>query len=54
MFVHLAIEAAFYALKRMQTKKRKVVDQRASKSRKIRLVISIYHVMSVYKITKST
>uniref|UniRef100_A0A161ZJT9 Apoptosis-antagonizing transcription factor C-terminal domain-containing protein n=1 Tax=Daucus carota subsp. sativus TaxID=79200 RepID=A0A161ZJT9_DAUCS len=39
MFVHLAIEAAFYALKRMQTKKRKVVDQRASKSRKIR-----YHV----------
>ncbi|XP_063937583.1 uncharacterized protein LOC108196688 isoform X2 [Daucus carota subsp. sativus] len=32
-------EAAFYALKRMQTKKRKVVDQRASKSRKIR-----YHV----------
>ncbi|KAL1802748.1 hypothetical protein ACET3Z_031395 [Daucus carota] len=33
-------EAAFYALKRMQTKKRKVVDQRASKSRKIR-----YHVL---------
>ncbi|WOH14827.1 hypothetical protein DCAR_0934350 [Daucus carota subsp. sativus] len=40
MFVHLATEAAFYALKRMQTKKRKVVDQRASKSRKIR-----YHVL---------
>ncbi|EHA8590379.1 putative protein AATF [Cocos nucifera] len=29
-------EAAFYALKRLQTKKRKVVDRRASKSRKIR------------------
>ncbi|KAK7340480.1 hypothetical protein VNO77_21184 [Canavalia gladiata] len=29
-------EKAFYALKRMQTKKRKVVDRRASKSRKIR------------------
>lgn len=29
-------EAAFYALKRMQTKKRKIVDRRASKSRKIR------------------
>ncbi|GLT70130.1 hypothetical protein SLA2020_422270 [Shorea laevis] len=32
-------EAAFYALKRLQTKKRKIVDRRASKSRKIR-----YHV----------
>ncbi|KAF7851648.1 hypothetical protein BT93_L3305 [Corymbia citriodora subsp. variegata] len=32
-------EAAFYALRRLQTKKRKVVDRRASKSRKIR-----YHV----------
>lgn len=32
-------ETAFYALKRMQTKKRKIVDRRASKSRKIR-----YHV----------
>ncbi|XP_057530202.1 uncharacterized protein LOC130808742 isoform X1 [Amaranthus tricolor] len=32
-------ESAFYALKRLQTKKRKVVDRRASKSRKIR-----YHV----------
>lgn len=31
-----ASETAFYALKRMQTKKRKVVDRRASKSRKIR------------------
>ncbi|CAK7347718.1 unnamed protein product [Dovyalis caffra] len=29
-------EAAFYALKRLQTKKRKIVDRRASKSRKIR------------------
>ncbi|KAF3440088.1 hypothetical protein FNV43_RR18366 [Rhamnella rubrinervis] len=29
-------EAAFYALKKMQTKKRKTVDRRASKSRKIR------------------
>ncbi|KAK2998323.1 hypothetical protein RJ639_023125 [Escallonia herrerae] len=29
-------ETAFYALKRLQTKKRKVVDRRASKSRKIR------------------
>ncbi|XP_057790151.1 uncharacterized protein LOC131007021 isoform X1 [Salvia miltiorrhiza] len=32
-------EVAFYALKRLQTKKRKIVDRRASKSRKIR-----YHV----------
>ncbi|KAL6981306.1 hypothetical protein U1Q18_022936 [Sarracenia purpurea var. burkii] len=32
-------ETALYALKRMQTKKRKIVDRRASKSRKIR-----YHV----------
>ncbi|KAF9617511.1 hypothetical protein IFM89_036715 [Coptis chinensis] len=32
-------QAAFYALKRQQTKKRKIVDRRASKSRKIR-----YHV----------
>ncbi|KAJ1704276.1 hypothetical protein LUZ63_004055 [Rhynchospora breviuscula] len=32
-------ESVFYAMKRMQTKKRKVVDRRASKSRKIR-----YHV----------
>lgn len=32
-------ESAFYALKRLQPKKRKVVDRRASKSRKIR-----YHV----------
>ncbi|KAI8545458.1 hypothetical protein RHMOL_Rhmol07G0041700 [Rhododendron molle] len=32
-------ETAFYALKRMQTKKRKIVDRRASKNRKIR-----YHV----------
>ncbi|GAB2291027.1 hypothetical protein Dimus_025283 [Dionaea muscipula] len=32
-------EAAFYALKRVQTRKRKLVDRRASKSRKIR-----YHV----------
>ncbi|GMI88174.1 hypothetical protein like AT5G61330 [Hibiscus trionum] len=32
-------ETAFYALKRLQTKKRKIVDRRASKSRKIR-----YHV----------
>ncbi|KAI3774239.1 hypothetical protein L1987_48786 [Smallanthus sonchifolius] len=32
-------ESAFYALKRLQTKKRKIVDRRASKSRKIR-----YHV----------
>ncbi|KAL9269175.1 AATF-like protein [Drosera capensis] len=31
-----ASEAAFYALKRVQTKKRKAVDRRASKSRKIR------------------
>ncbi|XP_039121219.1 putative uncharacterized protein DDB_G0270496 isoform X1 [Dioscorea cayenensis subsp. rotundata] len=29
-------EAAFYALRKMQTKKRKMVDRRASKSRKIR------------------
>ncbi|THG11525.1 hypothetical protein TEA_017508 [Camellia sinensis var. sinensis] len=29
-------ESTFYALKRMQTKKRKIVDRRASKSRKIR------------------
>ncbi|XP_022974840.1 putative uncharacterized protein DDB_G0270496 isoform X3 [Cucurbita maxima] len=29
-------ETAFYALKKMQTKKRKIVDRRASKSRKIR------------------
>ncbi|KAL0718298.1 hypothetical protein Bca4012_067620 [Brassica carinata] len=29
-------EAAFYAMKKFQTKKRKVVDRRASKSRKIR------------------
>lgn len=29
-------EKAFYALKRLQTKKRKIVDRRASKSRKIR------------------
>ncbi|AES98142.1 putative apoptosis-antagonizing transcription factor, AATF leucine zipper-containing [Medicago truncatula] len=29
-------EKAFYAMKRMQTKKRKIVDRRASKSRKIR------------------
>ncbi|KAK9757781.1 hypothetical protein RND81_01G185400 [Saponaria officinalis] len=29
-------ETAFYALKKLQTKKRKVVDRRASKSRKIR------------------
>ncbi|KAM3323039.1 putative protein DDB isoform X2 [Capsicum chacoense] len=29
-------ETAFYALKRLQTKKRKIVDRRASKSRKIR------------------
>ncbi|KAL0349354.1 UNVERIFIED_CONTAM: protein AATF [Sesamum angustifolium] len=32
-------ETAFYALKRLQTKKKKIVDRRASKSRKIR-----YHV----------
>ncbi|XWS67906.1 hypothetical protein CRYUN_Cryun04dG0044900 [Craigia yunnanensis] len=32
-------ETAFYALKRLQTKKRKIVDRHASKSRKIR-----YHV----------
>lgn len=32
-------EAAFYALKRLQSKKRKIVDRRASKSRKIRQVI---------------
>ncbi|PON98546.1 Leucine zipper-containing transcription factor [Trema orientale] len=32
-------ETAFYALKRLQTKKRKIVDRRASKGRKIR-----YHV----------
>ncbi|KAI3765644.1 hypothetical protein L2E82_15685 [Cichorium intybus] len=32
-------ETAFYALKRLQTKKRKIVDRRASKSRKIR-----YHI----------
>ncbi|XP_042483665.1 putative uncharacterized protein DDB_G0270496 [Macadamia integrifolia] len=32
-------ETALYALKRLQTKKRKIVDRRASKSRKIR-----YHV----------
>ncbi|KAK9075775.1 hypothetical protein SSX86_004104 [Deinandra increscens subsp. villosa] len=32
-------ETAFYAMKRLQTKKRKIVDRRASKSRKIR-----YHV----------
>ncbi|KAF8380551.1 hypothetical protein HHK36_028039 [Tetracentron sinense] len=32
-------ETAFYSLKRLQTKKRKIVDRRASKSRKIR-----YHV----------
>lgn len=32
-------DTAFYALKRLQTKKRKIVDRRASKSRKIR-----YHV----------
>lgn len=32
-------EAAFYAMKRLQKKKRKIVDRRASKSRKIR-----YHV----------
>ncbi|CAA2947096.1 Aatf-like isoform X1 [Olea europaea subsp. europaea] len=32
-------ESAFYAMKRLQTKKRKIVDRRASKSRKIR-----YHV----------
>ncbi|XWS54927.1 hypothetical protein CRYUN_Cryun10bG0131200 [Craigia yunnanensis] len=31
-------ETAFYALKRLQTKKRKIVDRRASKSRKIRSV----------------
>ncbi|KAA3454009.1 RRNA processing protein-related isoform 1 [Gossypium australe] len=35
----LTTETAFYALKRLQTKKRKIVDRRASKSRKIR-----YHV----------
>ncbi|GAY50918.1 hypothetical protein CUMW_130300 [Citrus unshiu] len=29
-------ESAFYAIKKMQTKKRKIVDRRASKSRKIR------------------
>ncbi|KAL6565655.1 hypothetical protein OROHE_004710 [Orobanche hederae] len=29
-------ETAYYALKRLQTKKRKIVDRRASKSRKIR------------------
>lgn len=29
-------EAAFYEMKKFQTKKRKVVDRRASKSRKIR------------------
>ena len=29
-------EAAFYAMKKFQTKKRKIVDRRASKSRKIR------------------
>lgn len=34
----LLTEMAFYALKRLQTKKRKIVDRRASKSRKIRLV----------------
>lgn len=33
-------EAAFYALKRLQTKKRKIVDRRASKSRKIRCVMT--------------
>nr|GEV42871.1 apoptosis-antagonizing transcription factor [Tanacetum cinerariifolium] len=32
-------ETAFYAMKRLQTKKRKIVDRRASKSRKIR-----YHI----------
>ncbi|CAA2974292.1 Protein Aatf [Olea europaea subsp. europaea] len=32
-------EIAFYAMKRLQTKKRKIVDRRASKSRKI-----LYHV----------
>lgn len=34
-----SVETAFYAVKRFQTKKRKVVDRRASKGRKIR-----YHV----------
>ncbi|KAK9221250.1 hypothetical protein WN944_009676 [Citrus x changshan-huyou] len=29
-------ESAFYAIKKMQTKKRKIIDRRASKSRKIR------------------
>ncbi|KAJ9563164.1 hypothetical protein OSB04_008324 [Centaurea solstitialis] len=38
-FVWPYSETAFYALKRLQTKKRKIVDRRASKSRKIR-----YHV----------
>lgn len=32
-------ETAFYALKKLQTKKRKIVDRRASKSRKIRYTI---------------
>lgn len=32
----IGAEAAFYAMKKFQTKKRKVVDRRASKSRKIR------------------
>ncbi|KAG5224683.1 hypothetical protein OIU78_022963 [Salix suchowensis] len=32
-------ETTFYALKRLQTKKRKIVDRRASKSRKIRYTV---------------
>ncbi|KAL4024347.1 hypothetical protein IC575_012695 [Cucumis melo] len=32
-------ETAFYALKKLQTKKRKIVDRRASKSRKIRYTV---------------
>lgn len=36
LFLFLFAETAFYAVKRLQTKKRKIVDRRASKSRKIR------------------
>ena len=47
-------EAAFYALKRLQPKKRKIVDRRASKSRKIRylniatLLFSLFYTVSYF------
>lgn len=39
----MIVESMFYAMRRMQPKKRKIVDRRASKSRKIRCISLFLH-----------